>query len=196
MTLTAYVHTRTRTTYSLSTPSRNPENCKFLVMLQQARLGRMHIHAIHYTNTTLVGSGCTYVHQGSRGFGGVSESEAAVEPPRRNSRLLFSSFHNQAKAPAGTPTTSGGCSSSAISGGATADSHSIRTSGAGVFRCLYGRPRHQQQPCGVALNIALLRLLSALVSVMAPQLRRNARIGRRGATTALSGLRGKLLVGG
>ena len=156
----------------------------------------MHTYDMHHTNTELVSSECTYVHRGSSRFGGVLKIVVAVEPPRRNSRLLFSSFHNQAKAPAGTPTTSGGCSSSAISGGATADSHSIRTSGAGVFRCLYGRPRHQQQPCGVALNIALLRLLSALVSVMAPQLRRNARIGRRGATTALSGLRGKLLVGG
>jgi len=134
--LAAYIRTRTRTAYSPSTPSRSPENCKFSGLSHSARLGRMHIHATHHTNTTLVGNGCTYVHQGSTRFGGVADSEAAVEPPRRDARLLFPCLHDQAKAHVGTPTTTGGCSSTAISGGAPADSNSIRTSGAGVF----GRP--------------------------------------------------------
>ena len=132
--LAAYVRTRTRTTYSQSTPSRIPENCKFSGMPQPARLGRMHLHAMHRTNTTLVGSGCTDVLRGSTRFGGVADAEAAVNSPPRDARFSsFSSLHDQANAPGGIPTTSGGCSDSAISGGAPADSTSVRASGAGVL---------------------------------------------------------------
>jgi hypothetical protein len=53
-------------------------------------------------------------------------------PHRRDARLLFTRLHDQANAPVGIPTTTGGCSSSAVSGGASADSTSIRTSEAGV----------------------------------------------------------------
>ena len=94
----------------------------------------MHTHAMHRTNTTLVGSEYTDVHRGSSRFGSVVDSDTAVEPPWRDARFIFSYLHqDQAKAPAGTPTTSGGCSSSAISGRAPAELPSIRTSGAGVF---------------------------------------------------------------
>ncbi len=41
-------------------------------MPQQARLGRMHLHAMHRTNTTLVGSECIGVQRGSSRFGGES----------------------------------------------------------------------------------------------------------------------------
>ncbi len=131
--LALYVRIRTRTTFSPSTTSRSPENCQFSGLPQPARLGRVHIHAMHRTDSTLVGSGCPNVHRGSARFGGVADPEAAVEPPRRDARLLFPYLHDQAKAPVGTPTTTGDCSSSAIFGGEPADSHSIRTSGAGVL---------------------------------------------------------------
>jgi len=62
----------------------------------------------------------------------------------------------------------------------------------GLWRT-HGHPRHQQHTCGVALNVALLRLPSAPASMLTPQLRGIACIGRRGDTTALSGLRGKLI---
>ncbi len=54
-------------------------------------------------------------------------------PHRRGARLLFTCFQDQAKASVEIPTTTRGCSSSAVSGGASADSTSIRTSGAGVI---------------------------------------------------------------
>ena len=57
----------------------------------------------------------------------------------------------------------------------------------------HGRPRHRQQPCGVALHVARMRLPCAPVNMLAPQNRRNARIRRGGDTAAPSGLGGKLL---
>ena len=38
-------------------------NRRFSGLPQPARQGRTHIHAMHLTNTTLVGSECTYVHK-------------------------------------------------------------------------------------------------------------------------------------
>ena len=59
-------------------------------------------------------------------IGGGRERGRREETSRRRS----TSLQLQENAPLGTPTTSGGASSPAISGGSTAEPHSVRTSGA------------------------------------------------------------------
>ncbi len=91
--LAAYARTQYVLTYSLSTPSRIPENCQFSGLPQPARLGAcIPCNAVHRTNTTLVGSECTNVHGGSTRLGGKVDAENAVEPtPKRRSTSLHSS---------------------------------------------------------------------------------------------------------
>ncbi len=93
--LAAYVRTRDvlRTTFCVLTLVLPPAAQKVVSFRDcPSQLGWdacMQCHAMHRTNTTLVGSECTNVHRGSTRIGGVADAEAAVEPaPKRCSTSL------------------------------------------------------------------------------------------------------------
>ena len=87
----AYARTRTRTPYSPSTPSRIPKNREFSGLSHPARLGRMHIHAMHLTNTTLVGSGCTYVHKVGK-VRHCNDANRAAHTPAINHKITIATI--------------------------------------------------------------------------------------------------------
>ena len=92
--LPAYVRTRdVRTVLTLVLPPAAQKTASFRDCPSQLGWDAcITCHAMHRTNTTLVGSECTDVHRGSTRLGGVADAEAAVEPaPKRRSTSLHSS---------------------------------------------------------------------------------------------------------
>ncbi len=51
-------------------------------------LGRMHLHAMHRTNTTLVGSGCTYVHKVGKVRSTLYDATRAAHAPANNYKSM------------------------------------------------------------------------------------------------------------
>ena len=66
----------------------HPENCTFSGMPPTSLLGRMHLHAMHRTNTTLVGSGCKDVHKVGKVRSILYDATRAARAPAINYKSM------------------------------------------------------------------------------------------------------------
>jgi hypothetical protein len=189
--LAAYARTRTRTTYFPSTPSRNPENCKFSGMSPTSSLGHL-LHAMQRHKFPLVGM---RMHKRARRLTKTRRLVAMAAVTPLQEMLVFSSgpykgsfghadhvekYNLLARSWRVAP---GSPDPLARSRRVTPGYPNPRTRRR-VPQKAHGRPRHRQKSCRMRLHIALLRIHGLPVSMLPPEVHRNFCVGSRGSAPA------------